>query len=201
MAAKVVAPSIATTATAPDASGSHAGHGGYGAEITVEGIGALQRTLGKFAPDLRRRLYAEMGHEVKTIAGVAIGLTPNVTGATRAGIKVTRGKSRGGFYGFRIVQASRSGAIMEFAGSASRGKTTQGTSLIATLDRMYGKPGRFIWQAWDQNSEGFARTMQRIIDDAVRDLNRLNEGQGVTQQRPAPKPRKNKIDAPKPKGA
>jgi hypothetical protein len=142
-----------------------AGRDGFTAEIVVWGLRDIDRALKSVAPDLRRELYARVGSAAKEVQQAAQFKAP---GSIAAAIKLRRGGGRTGksAFGFRLVSESAASAILEFAGSVSSGHTPQGTSLIQTLDSRYGRTGRFVWQAMDENKSG----VESAVDEAVRDV-------------------------------
>lgn len=66
----------------------------------------------------------------------------------------------------KVMNDTRQGQILEFAGSASSGKTRQGKALIASLNSKYGETGRFMWAAYDM----LEPYVVDQVNDAVREV-------------------------------
>ena len=116
-----------------------------------------------FAPELRLKLMANLratatgviahaGEDVRHYA------TTHAKGKyaedAAAGYKV---QQIGGL--LRLRNSTRGAAIIEFAGKKNPGgETPRGATLINTLNRRYGRPGRVLWHAFDQAAPIIAGT-------------------------------------------
>ena len=142
--------------------------GRYGAEIVVHGLEAVRRGLEEMDVKLRRELDRELKKAVGTVAGVAARQvrTRSPSSGTAAGYKVTARSGR-----YKIVNKTRGAAILEFAAIP---KCPQGASLVGTLNEVYGRPGRLLWDAWDTMEPYVVDTVRRIVDEASDELERVS---------------------------
>ena len=126
---------------------------GYGLQVDYARLARTREALRAFGPEALAAVDNDIraaGREVTDEASARVRALATSHGRrdTAAGYR-TRVTARG----VRIEGKGRGGAIIEFAGAKNpRGATAQGRSLIATLSRRYGKPGRLLWAAWDKRS-------------------------------------------------
>ena len=150
---------------------SVAGAEGFGVGIRVENLRETEQALAAFDPKLRLALLSTIRKSVNKMRDQARSLAPVVTGRMVSGITVKRGRYREpSAFGYKLVNDTREGAILEIAGSASEGKTPQGASLINTLDSRYGHE-RFIWRAVSDKKEEVRHDVEVAIEERIRDLN------------------------------
>lgn len=144
-------------------------------QATVEGLTEVRMALRGFGPDVSRRLTLQVRNGAATIAAGARGRFPQgQTGDGRAGFRVeripTRSGPRGFSGGYRVVNRTREGVILEHAGSTTSGRTGQGKSLIRGLDARYGPPGRFLWRSVDERMGMVRVRLEAAVQQAERDL-------------------------------
>lgn len=123
---------------------------GVGMEIEIDSraLTRLRHELSLFAPDLKKGLDKQLRKIATGIVSDAKVRTPSRTGAMRGGYRVKR-KARGDDLAYSAINATRAGAILEFA---KESKCAQGASLVSTLTTRYGSPGRFLWDAFDRSN-------------------------------------------------
>jgi hypothetical protein len=135
-----------------------AGETGFSAEIRIDG---LEETLAALRM-LDRDIYAGLVRGLKTVGDLLVvdadaAAPPDAKGGYGARMTV-RGKKVGvKVFAKAGSQAGRNAAIFEFAGTRGQSRlggpiTGQGAAMVRWLDG-YGKPGRFLWGAWDRNKE------------------------------------------------
>lgn len=61
--------------------------------------------------------------------------------------------------------AGKAMAMSEFASADISGK-----KLGATLDRVYGPPGRILWAAYDERETAWIRTIEDAVADAAAEI-------------------------------
>lgn len=160
-------------------------------QVTVWGLRSLDGALKSLAPDLRRKLYKEMGGTLKKVAG-AMQMNATVLGtltttdtnrrspiATNAsaivdGIKVKRGaksrKSRATAFGFRIEQSHGYGVMAEFAKTHTN---ASGKALIDALNRRSATPGgRFMWATMDDQRPYVEDRVRTAVETISNELQR-----------------------------
>jgi len=132
--------------------------GAFGAEIVVDGLGAVRNALYDIDPALRRRFDRDLKKAIDTVAQTAAREVDSRTGDTAAGYKVTR---RGDT--FKITNKTLGALILEFWNAP---RCPQGEHLIATLNEKYGSPGRVLWGSWDAMNGWVLDQVRDIVDDA-----------------------------------
>lgn len=126
-----------------------AGQDGLGAQIEIRGFAETMLALSAVDEDMRKEFTKRLRTIGSLVAETARRSAPEGrTGKLKAGYR-TRLRTRGSSVKVQVRNDTRQGMILEFAGSASRGKTERGKTLIKTLDDRYGQPGRFMWDAYD----------------------------------------------------
>lgn len=135
----------------------------YALSVKVEGAVESAQALEEMREDLEKLTVSAVGSAMREIHAGAVMRAP---GSLAGDIQLeTLEPENGEAFAYRIKATSAPAAILEFAGSASRGLTPQGMSLIETLDARYGTPGRFIWASWDASS----RAVESAVEAAVKD--------------------------------
>ena len=152
--------------------------------VQVTGLRDTRKALKELEPETLKGLDREMRRILRTVTDSAKATAPRRTGEMAKGYKPSLGKANRlkSSYGWNIVNKTRQGSILEFAGKASRGNTTQGRSLIESLDRSYGKPGRFLWSAWDRHKGEVMPSVERAVQDTERAIQQMMDqasGTGV----------------------
>lgn len=143
---------------------------GFGVETQLTGMGDTLLALSAVDPKMYQEFRKRLSVIGKTVAGTASRSAPDgPTGEMKRGY-TSRLRNRGRVSLVTASNKTREGAILEFAGSASRGKTKQGRSLIKSLDYNYGKPGRFLWDAHDLLEPWIIDQLNLAADQAERDL-------------------------------
>lgn len=155
-------------------SGKVTGSGGKGfsAELRVSGLDETIAALRALEPLLLKEMQAEM----KRAAGkVASGASRSFarTGHGSGEYKV-RSSARGKRTGMRVTAAGKEEAIFELAGTKMRSRsggpiTPQGAAMVRWLDG-FGKPGRFLWDTWNEQKTVFERDLKAAIDGAEHEL-------------------------------
>lgn len=150
-----------------------AGRYQHGSELVVENLDKVQAALKAAAPDARRQLNRRFRTIGTAIATTASRRVNSRTGRTAGSYKVQR---RGA--SVSIINDTPAGSIIEFAGKVNpqgsgrkRTKagvvpTTQGATLIRTLNQEYGKPGRLMWAAYDDLQPWIRDEVNRALNDA-----------------------------------
>ena len=119
--------------------------GTFGAEIVIDGLGAVQAGLAQAGPALRRELDKQLKGEVRKVADAAAARIHRRSGDSAGAYEVTVRKGR-----YQVRNRERGAIISEFAGRVNPGGLTRrGATLIKTLDASYGPTGRLAWAAWD----------------------------------------------------
>lgn len=150
-----------------------AGGTGFSAEFRIDG---LEETLAALR-FLDRDVYAGLIRGMKTIGNLIAqeadaGAPPDAKGGY-----VTRMTVRGDKVGVKVAAragslAGRNAAIFEFAGTRMQARlggpiTGQGAAMVRWLDG-FGKPGRFLWGAWDANKDRAELQIRNLMAEAER---------------------------------
>lgn len=139
---------------------------GFSAEIRVDGLEETIAALRALEPDVLKRMQ-------KTIraAAAVVARAAGVGGPAGHSRKYRmRQTSRGKRAGMRIMAADKETAIFEFAGTKGLSRsggpiTPQGAAMVKWLDG-FGKPGRFLWQAWDEHKDAFEAELKSAMGEA-----------------------------------
>ena len=143
------------------------GGGGFSSEIRVEGLEATIAALRSLEPDVLKTMQREIRAALTKVRGAAAGSPP----APALGQYAIRSSARGKRVGMRLAAVDKYSAVFEFAGTrnmdaAGTGPITpQGAAMVRWLDG-FGRPGRFLWGAWDANRAGFEADMKAAIERA-----------------------------------
>lgn len=146
--------------------------------IDVAGLPQTRSLLGRFAPDLLKRLDGRLNSVARDLKAGAQARFEH-TGASGSAYRIiTRNRVDG--FSKSVTTASGSvsagekwssepgvlAAIFELM-AAPRDARPQNVqrvrSLIATLNERYGTPGRFLWEAWDDSGG-------RYLDEATAEV-------------------------------
>lgn len=150
--------------------------GNLSVQVAAVGLTDVRKALRAVAPQLARRLTLRVRNEVSSIAAATrAGFPVGETGEGRAGFLVERIPTRAGPAGFsggyRIVNRTPQGVLLEHAGSRSSG-SGQGKSLIDGLNERHGPPGRFLWRTFDERAGGVQDRIGALVREAERDVQR-----------------------------
>jgi hypothetical protein len=154
---------------------------GLSPEIRVEGLEETLAALRALEPDLLKRMNKRIRAALTKVGARADARLPR---GKKAGRRYTiRTSSRGKRTGMRLVATDKYAAMFEFAGTKGLSRTggpitAQGAAMVKWLDRDFGKPGRFLWDAWDKDKAGFEREMRTAIDEAEHELQRHLDAAG-----------------------
>jgi hypothetical protein len=143
---------------------------GFSAEIRVEGLEATIAALRALAPDVLKRLQKEIKNSVRHVAAAAATRGPSGHPLKYA----VRSSMRGKKTGMRVIAADRDTSIFEFAGTKGLSRsggpiTPQGAAMVRWLDG-FGKPGRFLWGAWDESKDDVEADIKRAMGEAEHEL-------------------------------
>lgn len=149
--------------------------------IDISGVTETRALLRRFEPDLLKRLESQLNAVARDLRNEA-QVNFSATGVGAAAYRI-RTRSRAGGFSKSVTTVGGSVArgqkwssepgvlanIFEFM-AAPRDAQPQNVprvrSLIATLNARYGAPGRFLWEAWDDGSDGYLAE----IDAAIRSV-------------------------------
>lgn len=150
--------------------GGKSGKHGFSAEIRVDGLEETIAALRALEPDVFKRM-----NKVIRQAVVSVGAAASSRGPSGHPLSYrVRTSSRGKRVGMSIRAADKETAIFEFAGTKGRSRsggpiTPQGAQMVRWLDG-FGKPGRFMWAAWDEKKDAFEAELKRAMGEAEREL-------------------------------
>lgn len=143
--------------------------GGANVGIELQGLREVDAALRILEPKMRLGMLSRIRGATNKIARDARTLAPSRTGDLRAGIRVKRGTYReASAFGYKVVSDTKQGAILELAGATSSGRTKQGESLIRTADSRWGRPGRFLYRAWEAGKGTALASIEAAVRDAER---------------------------------
>jgi len=143
-----------------------AGGKGFSAEIRVEGLEQTIAALRALEPEALKRMN-------KTIRASLTKVKSSASASGPSGHPMSyriRASSRGKRTGMSLRAADKETSIFEFAGSRMRSRsggpiTPQGAAMVKWLDG-FGKPGRFMWDAWDKHKTAFESDLKGAIAEA-----------------------------------
>lgn len=147
--------------------------------IEVTGATEVILALRAFEPEVHKRIMAEIRTALRGVAGMAKQLYPGGAWTTRLRASESRGArgsvmtAPGSSFGvprWADAPPGAKAAIFEFAGKNQPGKTPQARATIESLNRRYGKPGRFLWESWDMQADGVLARVEATIREGEREL-------------------------------
>lgn len=143
-----------------------AGGKGFSAEIRIEGYEETIAALRSLEPDVQKRMLREIKAQVEAVGAAASGSGPSGHSLMYK-VRTRRGGKKAGM---SLVAVDRDTAIFEFAGTKNLSRTggpitPQGAAMVKWLDG-FGKPGRFMWAAWDARKESFEAEITRQMKAA-----------------------------------
>ena len=145
-----------------------AGGKGFSAEIRIDGLEETLAALRALAPDVEKRMQRTIKEAAQNVASAASGTGPPGHPMSYRIQSSRRGKN----VGMKIRAADAESAIFEFAGTKMLSRTggpitPQGAAMVRWLDG-FGKPGRFLWQAWDDHKDAFEAVLKDQMAEAER---------------------------------
>lgn len=119
--------------------------------VDIRGLQTVGRALREVAPDLRRQLFRDVGHMMKSrveqgrVAAMATQSYGRATGALPAGMYLTKagskkdigGRGRRGLFSFVAISKVPHSSILSYVGAS-------GSTLASTLNTRYGEKPRFL---------------------------------------------------------
>lgn len=162
---------------------------GYSAEIQIHGLRETLEALKAFEPEVHKALRKSMKEAVRPIASMAAGRSGGTYGTQvrASGRPLVSVFAKVGPMANKNDWSSPAtkAVIMEFAQKAvyKQGPKTgqpypQGESLIGNYDA-FGKPGRFLWDAWDSGAGAQAMAdIERSVTEAERELQAMLDAAG-----------------------
>jgi len=149
--------------------------------IEVSGVKATVDALKAFEPELRKHLNSTIRKALKQTRAAATSRYPKgdwvvrVTEKNMLGTIAARAGQGADSRGpWSELPGGARAAIFEFMNNAPSGRP-QVLGLIASLNRRYGSPGRFLWDAWDATGEDVLDQIRTAVLQAERELkDRLN---------------------------
>lgn len=147
--------------------------GEYGAEIRIDGLDETLAALRGLLPDVYKRLNKLIRADltkVKTVADYHLAMAGGRAGKNYRVSMTSTGRDPRG----RVFATSKEAAVFEFAGTKMRSRTggpitPQGAGLVKHLEG-FGKPGRFLWDAWDLQKVALERDLTATMGEAEREL-------------------------------
>lgn len=156
-----------------------------GTAIEIRGVRATRNALQDFSPDIKRRMDATIRAALRETRDAAISRYPTGDWVVRVNRRNLLGviAARAGTGRASTFSASGGGvraAVFEFAGKYQDGRTPQARGLIDSLNRRYGQPGRFLWDAWDATGEHVLTTIREAVLQAEAELQARLDAAGET---------------------
>lgn len=149
---------------------------GLGAHIEIKGFSETTLALRAVDEDVLKAFRRRLRRAGSLVADTAARSAPvGRTGKMSTSYK-TRLRSRRSSVSVQVSNDTPQGMILEFAGSKSRGSTKQGQSLIRSLDRKYGKTGRFMWAAYDLLEDYIASQVEAAVSETENALQARLDG-------------------------
>lgn len=146
---------------------------GAGIEVDYVRLARVREGLREFAPKTLAAVNAEIRDAGREVTGEAAA-TVTARARTHRDRDTARGyRAQVRASGVRLVNATRGGAILEFA---AQPKCPQGAALVATLNERYGSPGRILWSAWDRSAEAVNARIAATVEGAERALQAVIDG-------------------------
>ena len=139
-----------------------------GSTIYLTGSEQTAKALGAFFPDLRKMLNKTIRAALTTVKNDALGryakgvYTVSISNKAALGsVGVPGGGTRAATW--EDSSPNIPAAIFEFMGKNNAGNTAQARATIDSLNRRYGRPGRFLWAAWDDHSKEVLGTIREDV--------------------------------------
>lgn len=149
--------------------------------IDVRGLQQVDRALRAIDPDLRRQMYAEVGHLAKQRVEAAKADMPRASGALIKGTRLTKsgskaakaagaGPARSRLFGFLALSSAPHARILDLA---AQGRSKQGRNLVETLNARYGPAPRFLTRQFQ--GDLLMRESRQIVDRYIAEVNQRIE--------------------------
>lgn len=156
-----------------------------GTSIEIKGVRSTRNALQNFSPDIKRRMDATIKAALRETRDAAISRYPSGDWVVRVNRRNLLGviAARAGTGRGPSLAESGGGvraAVFEFAGSVGSGATPQASSMIDSLNRRYGQPLRFLWNAWDATGEHVLTTIREAVLQAEAELQARLDAAGET---------------------
>jgi len=155
-----------------------------GRAIQVTGVRSTVKALTAFEPEVRKRLNRTIRAALNQTRDGARSRYPKGDWVVRVNNRNMLGAiaARAGGGGdprksWAALPGGARAAIFEFIADAPSGRP-QVQGLIDSLNRRYGSPGRFLWDAWDATGEGVLDTIRDAILQAEAELQANLEAAG-----------------------
>lgn len=137
--------------------------------IEVRGTRETIRALAAFEPDIKRELNKTIRSALNQTRDAARARYPKgdwvvrITQRNLLGAIAARGGGGGdSSKSWAALPPGQRAAIFEFIDQAPSGRP-QVKGLIDSLNRRYGSPGRFLWDAWDATGENAVDTIRDAV--------------------------------------
>lgn len=144
------------------------------ATIDIKGVKQTVTALKAFTPEIHKALNKTIRQALATTRVAASSRYPGGAWGVRINTKRILGSvgTTGGALGSNWAESSPGvkAAIFEFAGSTQPGMTPQARAMIESLNSRYGKPGRFLWDAWDETGHVALERIRIAVKEAEREL-------------------------------
>lgn len=159
--------------------------GGASYEVNIEDVAATRYLLKQFGPDLLKKLDRELTQVARMLKSTA------QSNLSRTGVSgsayMIRTTNRAGSFTKGVTTAPGSvprgerwstkpgvlAAVFEFAQNVRTSKPqniARTKAMLATVTARYGKPGRFLWDAWDSMSSGALARVHGAVATAEDEL-------------------------------
>lgn len=143
--------------------------------IEIQGVRKTVAALKAFTPEIHKALNDNIKSALRDTQDTAKSIYPR--GAWTVGVSQKKllgyVAARGGGSRAQVWGDSSPGvraSIFEFAGTRSSSSRPQVVNMIASLNRRYGTPGRFLWEAWDRSGSGVLLDIRLSVQKAEREL-------------------------------
>lgn len=158
---------------------------GASLEVNIEDVAATRALLKQLGPDILKSLDRELttvARQLKSAAESnfartgASGSAYMIRTSNRAGSFTKGVTSRGGSVARGQRWSDQPGvlaAVFEFADGISKARpqnVARTRAMLATVTARYGRPGRFLWEAWDGMSSGALARVHGAVEAAENDL-------------------------------
>lgn len=137
--------------------------------IEVTGVRETIRALAAFEPEIKKTLNKTIRSALNQTRDAARARYPKGDWVVRITQKNLLGAiaARGGqgadpTKSWAALPGGARAAIFEFINQAPSGRP-QVEGLIDSLNRRYGSPGRFLWEAWDATGENVVDTIRDAV--------------------------------------
>lgn len=147
---------------------------GLRSNIQITGVKETITALDAFAPEVKKVLNRQIRSALEVVKRGAEARYPEgawiikITKRNLLGSITTKPGSVGD-KNWGSADPGVKAAIFEFAENNPSGRP-QVAGLLATLNRRYGAPGRFLWAAWDSDGEDALNKIKTAVKKAEAEL-------------------------------